>query len=57
MTQKAAIRRRRQHANGFAHLPPGQRPNFKKRDALTAAARLRRQIETERRMSGGGKKK
>ena len=54
----ASGRRQRQAANGFAHLAPRQRPNYKKRDAATSAARLRRQIDTERRMSQNkGKKK
>lgn len=58
MSQAAAIRRRRQHANNFAHLPERKRPFYKKRDAATAAARLRRLIETERRIAqSGGKKK
>lgn len=51
-------RRHKQALNGFAHLAPRQRPNYKLRDAATSAARLRKQIENERRMSQGkGKKK
>lgn len=50
-------RRQRQAKNGFAHLSPRQRPNYRKRDAATSAARLQRQIANERRMAQGKKKK
>lgn len=42
MSQRAAIKRRRQAKNGFSHLAPKQRPNYKRRlllsvqDAVTA---------------------
>jgi hypothetical protein len=41
-------RRRRQAANGFAHLAPRQRPNYKKRDSATAAAHNARVLQRER---------
>jgi hypothetical protein len=50
-------RRARQAAHNFNHLAPRQRPNYKKRDAAIAAARLRRQIDTERRINQSSKKK
>lgn len=48
-------RRRRQAANGFSHLSPRQRPNYKRRDMATAVAHEQRlrQRENERRMRGG----
>lgn len=48
-------RRRRQAANGFAHLAPQQRPNYKRRDMATSMAHEQRlrQRENERRMRGG----
>lgn len=49
-------RRARQAANGFAHLSPRQRPNYKKRDAATSARRLEKAIATERRMAQRKKK-
>lgn len=50
-------RRQRQAKNGYAHLAARQRPNYRKRDAATSAARLQRQIATERRMSQNKGKK
>jgi len=57
MSQKAAIKRRWAHRIGFAHLCTRQRPGWKKRDAAASAQRLRRLIETERRIKAGPKKK
>jgi hypothetical protein len=47
-------RRQRQAKNGFKHLAPRQRPNYKMRDSATAAERSRKklQAETERRARG-----
>lgn len=44
--------RRRQMANNYAHLCERKRPNYKRMDAATSAARLARTIarENERRM-------
>ena len=56
MSQKAAIRRRKQHANNFAHLPPGKRPNYKKRSAEASANRLAKLIATEQRIKQKSKK-
>lgn len=50
MSQKAAIRRRKQAANGYAHLHQSQRPKYKKISAEKSAARLAKRIATERRM-------
>lgn len=52
-----AKRRRREAANGYAHLPPRLRPNFKKRSAEASARHQARVLATERRISQGGKKK
>lgn len=41
-------RRRRQAANGFAHLTPRQRPNYKKRDSAAATAHNARVLQRER---------
>ncbi len=41
-------RRRRQAANGFAHLAPRQRPNYKKRDITAARAHEARVVQRER---------
>lgn len=43
-----AKRRRKQAAMGYKHMAPLDRPKYKKRDALTSAQRLRRQIEREK---------
>lgn len=50
-------RRRRQAANGYAHLPVRQRPGYKIRTAEASANRLREQLATERRMQQGKSKK
>ena len=51
-------RRLRQAMNGFKHLAPRQRPNYKKRSSEAAAAHNARMIqrENERRMRKGAKK-
>lgn len=41
-------RRRRQAANGFSHLAPQDRPNYKKRDASASAKKLARTIASEK---------
>lgn len=53
----ASGRRYKQALNGFKHLAPRQRPNYRKRDAEASARRLTQQIATERRMQAGKKKK
>lgn len=55
-TTATAIRRRKQHAQGFTHLAPRQRPHYKKRSAEASKAHLARLIATERRMAQGKKK-
>lgn len=42
MSQKAAIRRRRQAANGFKHLPPLHRPKYRGYSATKAANKAKR---------------
>ena len=49
-------RRAKQAKNGFAHLTPRQRPNYKRRDAATSARHQAKVIATERRMLQGKKK-
>lgn len=44
----ASGRRYKQAKNGFAHLTPRQRPNYKKRDAATAAAHNARLLQRMR---------
>lgn len=50
-------RRYRQATNGFKHLAPKQRPNYKKRDAATSQRHLAKVIATEHRMKLNSKKK
>ncbi len=50
-----AKRRRAQAKNGYRHLAPKQRPVYKKMDNETSARRLRRLIDTERRIKQAGK--
>lgn len=49
-------RRARQAANGFAHLPPRKRPNYKMRDAESSARHLQQIKATENRIRQGKKK-
>lgn len=56
MSQKAAIRRRKQAAKNYMHMAPMDRPHYCKMSAAKAAARLMRKIETERRMKQKSKK-
>lgn len=56
MSQQAAKRRRTQAKMGHKHLAPMDRPNYKKRDAVSSAARLARLIATERRIAQKAKK-
>lgn len=44
----ASGRRQRQASNGFAHLAPRQRPNYKQTDAAASARRLAATIAEER---------
>lgn len=53
----AAGRRQRQAKNGFNHLTPRQRPNYKMRDAATSARHLEKLRVTEQRIKQGSKKK
>lgn len=52
----ASGRRYKQALNGFKHWTTRQRPNYRKRDAASAAAHLERLIATERRMAQGKRK-
>lgn len=54
---RTARRRRAQAANGFAHLPPRKRPNYKRRDLITSQRHEQRLRETARRIAQGSKKK
>jgi hypothetical protein len=54
-TQQAKARRR-QAANGYAHLCPRQRPHYKMRSKEASAAHLARVIATEQRMKQGKRK-
>lgn len=51
MSQKAAIRRRKQAAKNYAHMAPLDRPHYAKMSAAKSARKLQRKIETERRMA------
>lgn len=44
-------RRRRQAANGFAHMAKRKRPNYRKWDLAKSAERLQRVIANERKMA------
>lgn len=57
MSQQAAKRRRKQAANGYGHVGPMDRPNYKKRSKEAAAKHLANLIAKERRMSAGKNKK
>lgn len=41
-------RRHKQAKNGFAHLAPRQRPNYKRRDVMAARKRLAEQMQKEK---------
>jgi hypothetical protein len=56
MSQKAAIRRRKQAAKNFMHMAPLDRPIYSKVSAAKSAAKLARKIATERRIAQAGKK-
>lgn len=53
---RTARRRRAQAANGFKHLPPRKRPNYKMRDLATSARHEARLRETAQRIRQGSKK-
>lgn len=53
---RTARRRRAQAANGFKHLPPRKRPNYKIRDVMTSARHEAKLRETARRIQQGSKK-
>lgn len=55
-TQQAKARRR-QAANGFAHLAPRQRPHYKKRSQQASAEHLASVIAKEQRIRMANKKK
>ncbi len=57
MSQKAAIRRRKQAAKNFMHMAPMDRPHYTKISASKSARRLAKKIATERRIAQGGKGK
>lgn len=50
-------RRQRQARNGYAHLAPRQRPNYKRRDLAVAAARSAKKLQAERERIARGAKK
>lgn len=50
MSQVAAKRRRRQHANGFGHIHEQARPKYSKCSAETSSKRLQARIEKEKAM-------
>lgn len=54
MSQKAAIRRRKQAAKNYMHMAPLDRPHYAKMSAAKSARKLQRKIETERRMQKKG---
>lgn len=56
MSQKAAIRRRKQAAKNYAHMAPMDRPHYTKVSAAKSARKLAKKIATERRMQQGKKK-
>ena len=56
MSQKAAIRRRKQAANNFMHMAPLDRPHYTKVSAAKSARKLAAKIEKERRMQQGKRK-
>lgn len=49
-------RRAKQAKNGFAHLTPRQRPNYKRRDAAASQRHQAKLLATERRIQQGKKK-
>jgi hypothetical protein len=53
----ASGRRQRQAKNGFKHLPPRKRPNYKVRDAAASRRHQDMVLATERRISQSSKKK
>lgn len=48
MSQKAAIRRRKQANNNYMHMAPQDRPHYKRRSAAVASARLLRLVQREK---------
>lgn len=53
--QKAAKRRRRQAVKEYRHVAAMGRPKYKKSDAAASARKLRKKIDTERRIAQKGK--
>lgn len=56
MSQKAAIRRRKQSAKEFRHMARLGRPVYAKMSASKSASRLARRLATEHRMRQKAKK-
>ena len=56
MSQKAAMRRRRQFRNGFAQMPANKRPGYKRAVGTIAQAIVRERIKAAR-MAAANKKK
>lgn len=52
----ASGRRQRQAKNGFKHLAPRQRPNYRMRDLATSVRHEQRLRETAKRIAQGKKK-
>lgn len=48
MSQKAAIRRRKQALNNYMHMAPQDRPHYKRRSVAVATARLQNVIRREK---------
>jgi len=57
MSQRAAIRRRKQWQHGFKNLAPLDRPKYKKPSVAKQAKRLQLLIEKQKRMQAGKGKK
>ena len=57
MSQRAAIRRRKQWKHGFKNLAPLVRPHYKKPSVAKQAKRLQLLIEKQKRMQQGKSKK
>lgn len=54
--QKAAMRRRKQAANNYAHMAPLDRPHYTKISVAKSARKMAAKIEKERRIQQKAKK-
>lgn len=57
MSQKAAMRRRRQFRNGFAQIAANKRPGFKRAGGTIAASIVKERVKAARMAAANGKKK